>query len=82
MGDVAALLAFLPLSRGEGRAPSRGGDTPQVLSVVALPPTRGVARRVVEAARDAGADFILVASDTFEDTGVNRVLVQSNGGRS
>ena len=76
--DVAALLAFSAPSRGEGRAPSASGrgDTPQVLSVVALPPTRGAARRVVEAAPDAGADFILVAGDTFEDTGVNRVLVQ------
>lgn len=34
------------------------------------------ARRVVEAARDAGAEFILVAGDTFEDNGVDRVLVQ------
>ncbi len=34
------------------------------------------ARRVVEAARGAGADFILVAGDTFEDSGVDRVLVQ------
>ncbi|HEX7550486.1 MAG TPA: metallophosphoesterase [Candidatus Methylomirabilis sp.] len=34
------------------------------------------ARRVVEAARDAGADFILVAGDTFEDNGVDRVLIQ------
>lgn len=34
------------------------------------------ARRVVEAARSAGADFILVAGDTFEDNGVDRVLVQ------
>jgi DNA repair exonuclease SbcCD nuclease subunit len=34
------------------------------------------ARRVVEAARDAGADFILVSADTFEDNGVDRVLVQ------
>lgn len=34
------------------------------------------ARRVVKAARDAGADFILVAGDTFEDNGVDRVLVQ------
>ena len=33
-------------------------------------------RRVVEAAHDAGADFILVAGDTFEDNGVDRVLVQ------
>jgi DNA repair exonuclease SbcCD nuclease subunit len=34
------------------------------------------ARRVVEVARDAGADFILVTGDTFEDNGVDRVLVQ------
>ena len=34
------------------------------------------ARRVVEAARGAGAEFILVAGDTFEDNGVDRVLVQ------
>jgi predicted phosphodiesterase len=34
------------------------------------------ARRVVEAARDAGAEFILVAGDTFEDNGVDRVLIQ------
>jgi DNA repair exonuclease SbcCD nuclease subunit len=34
------------------------------------------ARRVVAAARDAGAEFILVAGDTFEDNGVDRVLVQ------
>jgi DNA repair exonuclease SbcCD nuclease subunit len=33
-------------------------------------------RRVIEAARGAGADFILVAGDTFEDNGVDRVLVQ------
>ncbi len=34
------------------------------------------ARRVVEAARRAGAEFILVAGDTFEDNGVDRILVQ------
>ena len=34
------------------------------------------ATRVVRAARDAGADFILIAGDTFEDNGVDRVLVQ------
>jgi DNA repair exonuclease SbcCD nuclease subunit len=34
------------------------------------------ARRVVEVARNAGAEFILVAGDTFEDNGVDRVLVQ------
>lgn len=33
-------------------------------------------RRVVEATRNAGAEFILVAGDTFEDNGVDRVLVQ------
>jgi DNA repair exonuclease SbcCD nuclease subunit len=33
-------------------------------------------RRVVEAARNAGVEFILVAGDTFEDNGVDRVLVQ------
>ncbi len=33
-------------------------------------------RRVTEAARGAGAEFILVAGDTFEDNGVDRVLVQ------
>ena len=34
------------------------------------------ARRIVEVARGAGADFRLVAGDTFEDNGVDRVLVQ------
>ncbi len=34
------------------------------------------AQRVVDAARNAGAEFILVAGDTFEDNGVDRVLVQ------
>jgi DNA repair exonuclease SbcCD nuclease subunit len=34
------------------------------------------ARRVIEVARDAGADFVLVAGDTFEDNGVDRVLIQ------
>jgi len=34
------------------------------------------ARRVVDAARGAEADFVLVAGDTFEDNGVDRVLVQ------
>jgi DNA repair exonuclease SbcCD nuclease subunit len=34
------------------------------------------ARRVIEAARDAGVDFILVAGDTFEDNGVDRIFVQ------
>jgi len=34
------------------------------------------ARRVVETARGAKVDFILVAGDTFEVKGVDRVLVQ------
>jgi len=34
------------------------------------------ATRVVKAAQDAGVDFILIAGDTFEDSGVDRVLVQ------
>lgn len=34
------------------------------------------ARRVVQAAKNANADFILVAGDTFEDNGVDRVLIQ------
>jgi len=34
------------------------------------------ARRVVEAAREASAEFIVVAGDTFEDNGVERVLIQ------
>lgn len=34
------------------------------------------ARRVVSAAVDNAADFMLVAGDTFEDNGVDRVLVQ------
>ena len=34
------------------------------------------ARKVIEAAEDRGADFILLAGDTFEDNGVDRVLVQ------
>lgn len=34
------------------------------------------ARRVVEAARKAGAQFMLIAGDIFEDNGVDRVLVQ------
>lgn len=33
-------------------------------------------RRVVEAARREGAEFLLVAGDTFEDNAVDRVLVQ------
>jgi len=34
------------------------------------------ARKVIEAAEALGAEFILVAGDTFEDNGVDRVLVQ------
>lgn len=34
------------------------------------------ARRVVEAANEQAADFIIVAGDTFEDNAVDRVLVQ------
>lgn len=34
------------------------------------------AARVIEIARKAGAEFILVAGDTFEDNGVDRVMVQ------
>lgn len=34
------------------------------------------ARKVVEAAREEGVEFVLVAGDTFEDNGVDRVLVQ------
>jgi DNA repair exonuclease SbcCD nuclease subunit len=34
------------------------------------------ARRVIEAAASHSAEFILVAGDTFEDNGVDRVLVQ------
>ncbi len=34
------------------------------------------ARKVIEAAEAQGAEFILVAGDTFEDNGVDRVLVQ------
>lgn len=34
------------------------------------------ARRVIEEARSAGAEFILLAGDVFEDNGVERVLVQ------
>lgn len=33
-------------------------------------------RRVVHKAREAGADFLLLAGDTFEDNGVERVLIQ------
>lgn len=34
------------------------------------------ARKVIEEARAHGAEFILIAGDTFEDNGVDRVLVQ------
>ena len=34
------------------------------------------ARRVVQAAKNANAEFMLVAGDTFEDNGVDRVLIQ------
>jgi DNA repair exonuclease SbcCD nuclease subunit len=34
------------------------------------------ARRLIEVARQAGADFILLAGDTFEDNGIDRILVQ------
>ena len=34
------------------------------------------ARRVIQAARQNHADFILIAGDTFEDNGVDRILVQ------
>ena len=34
------------------------------------------ARRVVAAARERGAEFILIAGDTFEDNGVERALIQ------
>jgi DNA repair exonuclease SbcCD nuclease subunit len=34
------------------------------------------ARRVMLAAKNASAEFILVAGDTFEDNGVDRVLIQ------
>ena len=33
-------------------------------------------RRAVRAARDHGADFLLLAGDTFEDNAIDRVLVQ------
>ncbi len=36
----------------------------------------GAARRVIDAARGAGAEFVVVCGDTFEDNGVDRVLVQ------
>jgi len=71
-------LSYLPFRlRPEGRGELLPeGATPRMPPVAALPPTRGVARRVVETARDAGADFILVTGDTFEDNGMDRVLVQ------
>ena len=34
------------------------------------------ARRVIEAARDHSAEFLLIAGDTFEDNGVERGLIQ------
>ena len=34
------------------------------------------ARRVIDAGKDHGVDFILVAGDLFEDNAVNRVLIQ------
>ncbi len=34
------------------------------------------ARRVVGVARDHGAEFVLIAGDTFEDNGVERALIQ------
>ena len=34
------------------------------------------ARRVIEAGRQAGVEFVVVCGDTFEDNGVERVLVQ------
>ena len=34
------------------------------------------ARRVIDVARGAGAEFVVVCGDTFEDNGVDRVLVQ------
>ena len=34
------------------------------------------ARNVMDAARENGVDFLLVAGDTFEDNGVDRLLVQ------
>ena len=36
------------------------------------------ARRVVDAARSAGAEFMLVCGDTFEDNGVDRVRGRGN----
>lgn len=58
--------------REPGRALRRGGS-----GRCGVRRIRGHAtRRVVEAARGSGADFILVAGDTFENNGVDRVLVQ------
>lgn len=34
------------------------------------------AKRVVDAARNHAVDFILIAGDTFEDNGVDRILIQ------
>ena len=34
------------------------------------------ARRVIQRGREAGVDFVVVCGDTFEDNGVDRVLVQ------
>ena len=34
------------------------------------------ARRVIETGREAGVEFVVVCGDTFEDNGVDRVLVQ------
>jgi DNA repair exonuclease SbcCD nuclease subunit len=34
------------------------------------------ARRVVRAVREQGAEFVLIAGDTFEDNGVERALIQ------
>ncbi len=34
------------------------------------------ARRVVQAAKDNGAQFVVVAGDTFEDNAVDRILIQ------
>jgi DNA repair exonuclease SbcCD nuclease subunit len=45
-------------------------------AVVRVRDTWAAARRLVEAARNAGAEFILVAGDTFDDSGADRVLVQ------
>jgi DNA repair exonuclease SbcCD nuclease subunit len=34
------------------------------------------ARRIVQAAKNANAEFMLVAGDTFENNGVDRVLIR------